>query len=348
MKKYFVPLVVMILAVGSGCKKPNPGDGPVATPPPPPGKKWMVTTVAGTGEASFVNGPVSSATFHFPGDIAINANKEMYVTDVLNFCIRKIALGGVSKLAGGGGFGIIDGNGPAAQFKNPFSVAVDPDGNIYTTDTNDPRIRKTTPAREVTTYAGIETPGYKDGAAGIARFQPGSSIVADAVGNIYVADAGNNRIRKISLSGQVTTLAGTAQFASPGGIAIDKQGTLFVMDRGNFVIRKITADGDVSTFAGTGTAGNKDGNAGEAQFSQDMRDIVIDEAGNLYISDGDRIRKISSQGAVSTIAGSTSGYHDGEGAQAKFNFPNGLGIDAQGNIYVADLDNNRIRKISFE
>ena len=139
----------------------------------------------------------------------------MYVTDVLNFCIRKIALGGVSKLAGGGGFGILDGNGAAAQFKNPYSVAVDPDGNIYTTDENDPRIRKTTPAREVTTYAGIETPGFKDGAGDIAQFKPGSSIVADAAGNIYVADAGNNRIRKISLSGQVTTIAGAAQFASP-------------------------------------------------------------------------------------------------------------------------------------
>jgi sugar lactone lactonase YvrE len=200
----------------------------------------------------------------------------------------------------------------------------------------------------VTTYGGTATPGFKDGSAGIAQFNPGNSIVADAQGNLYVADAGNNRIRKISSNGQVTTIAGPAPFASPGGIAIDKQGNLYVADRGNFNIRKITAAGNVSLFAGSGVSGHKDGNAGEAQFSENLRDIAIDEQGNLYLSDGDMIRKITQQGIVSTIAGSSPGFSDGEGTLATFNFPNGLGIDAQGNIYVADLNNNRIRKISFE
>jgi DNA-binding beta-propeller fold protein YncE len=129
----------------------------------------------------------------------------------------------------------------------------------------------------VTTLAGVATPGFKDGNADIAQFSPGNSIVADAQGNLYVADAGNNRIRKISVNGQVTTIAGPAPFASPGGIAIDKQGNLYVVDRGNFIIRKITPAGNVSPFAGSGTPGNKDGNAGEAQFSENVRDIVIDD-----------------------------------------------------------------------
>jgi hypothetical protein len=120
MKKNSVPVLAILLITVAGCKKNTNENTPI--PDPPTEKKWVVTTVAGTGEASFVNGPVISATFHFPGDVAVNANGEMYVTDLLNFCIRKISLGGVSKLAGGAGFGIINGNGAAAQFKNPYSV----------------------------------------------------------------------------------------------------------------------------------------------------------------------------------------------------------------------------------
>jgi hypothetical protein len=316
--------------------------------------------MAGNGTASFVNGPVASATFRFPGDVAINEDGIIYVTDVLNFCIRKIANGGVSNFAGGSGAGIVDGIGPSAQFKNPYSVALDANGNLYTSDENDPRIRKISPAREVSVYAGIERSGFADGDSDTARFGSGNYIVADAEGNVYVSDGMNNRIRKISLTGQVSTSAGSniagfrngnsagAQFSFPGGIAIDGQGNLYIADRGNFRIRKITPAGDVSTFAGSGTAGSADGNADAAQFSHDMHDIVIDGLGNLYIADGDRIRRVTPQGVVSTIAGSTFGFKDGDGPSAKFNLPNGMTIDAPGNIYVADLNNNRIRKISFE
>lgn len=346
MKNDIILLIIVIIIADVGCKKKPPENNPPIQPPTE--KKWVVTTVAGEGSPSLVNGPVMSATFHFPEDVAVTADGTIYVTDVLNFCIRKITSGQVSTFAGSSGFDIINGNGILAQFKNPYSVTVDANKNLYTTDENDPRIRKITPGADVSTHAGIATPGFADGNADIAQFRPGNSIVADVEGNVFVADATNNRIRKVSIMGQVTTIAGTEQFASPGGIAIDKQGNLFVTDRGSYRIRKITPVGNVSTIAGSGTLGDKDGNAGEAQFSQDMRDIVIDEQGNLYLSDGERIRKITTQGVVSTIAGSTAGFKDGEGNQAKFNYPNGLGIDAQGKIYVADLNNNRIRKISFE
>jgi NHL repeat len=362
MKKYLMPLVAAILIAGIGCKKYNQDYKPPIQPPtePPTGKKWVVRTVAGNGTASFVNGSALSATFHFPGDISVDNDGIIYVTDVLNFCIRKIANGGVSNFAGGSGAGIINDIGPSAQFKNPYSVALDANGNLYTSDEDDPRIRKTSPAREVSVYAGIETPGFADGNANTARFGFGNYIVADAEGNVYVSDAMNNRIRKISVTGQVNTIAGSdtadfrdgngaaAQFSFPGGIAIDRQGNLYVADRGNFRIRKITPAGDVSTFAGSGIPGNAEGNWDAAQFSHDMHDIVIDGQGNLYIADIDRIRKVTPQGVVSTIAGSTFGFRDGDGDYAKFNFPNGLAIDTQGNIYVADLNNNRIRKISFE
>jgi sugar lactone lactonase YvrE len=358
MKKDFMGLVAVILLGLGSCKKNGQMENESGDYLPKE-KKWVVRTIAGEGSASFINGPVLSATFHFPEDVAIAPDGGIYVTDVLNFCVRKIAAGQVSTFAGSG-FGFANGNGSSAQFKNPFSIALDSRGNVYATDENDPRVRKITPAGVVSTYAGSETEGFADGNADAARFFPGNSIITDQNDNLYVADARNNRIRKIDVSGQVTTIAGgagpgfsdgnaaAAKFSSPGGIAIDKQGNLYVIDRGNFRIRKITASGNVSTIAGTGIQGNQDGNAGEAQFSFDMHDIVVDNTGNLYVEDGNRIRKISSQGVVSTIAGSTPGFEDGDGTMAKFNFLSGMGIDATGDIYVTDLINNRVRKISFE
>jgi sugar lactone lactonase YvrE len=358
MKKYFIVFVSGIVMAGIGCKKYNQQYNPPTQPPTQ--KKWVVTTMAGEGTASFVNGPELSATFHFPGDVAVTPDGTIYVTDVLNFCVRRIVNGGVSNFAGGSGSGIVNGIGPLAQFKNPYSVTLDGNGNLYTSDENDPRIRKISPTREVSVYAGIETPGFADGNSDTSRFFPGNSIVADAQGNVYVADAINNRIRKISLSGVVSTIAGSgtdgfrdgngteAQFSFPGGIAIDRLGNLYVADRGNFRIRKITPGGQVSTLAGTGVPGSKNGSAAEAEFSAELRDIVIDGEGNLYLIDFDQIREISLQGIVSTLAGSSSGFRDGDASSSKFNFPAGLGIDAQGTIYVADLNNNRIRKISFE
>lgn len=362
MKKYFIPLIVLILIAVAGCKKDKQGYNPPEPPTEPPTqKKWIVTTVAGNGTASFVNGPALSATFHFPEDVAVGNDGTIYVSDVLNFCIRKIANGGVSNFAGGSGSGIVNGIGSSAQFKNPYSVTLDANGNLYTSDENDPRIRKISPAREVSVYAGIETPGFLDGNANEARFNSGNSIVADAQGNVYVSDAFNHRIRKVSAAGQVTTIAGTgvagfnngnaatAQFNFPGGITIDRQGNLYVVDRGNFRIRKITPTGFVFTVAGSGTPGNADDTANKAQFGFDLQDIAVDTLGNLFVGDGNRIRMISQQGAVSTIAGSIErGFVDGDGPSAKFNFLAGMGIDVQGNLYVADLINNRIRKISFE
>jgi streptogramin lyase len=358
MKKYSMPLVAIILIAGTGCKKNNP----VYKPPtaPPAGKRWIVSTVAGNGAASFVNGPALSATFHFPSDVAVQDDGIMYVTDAFNFSIRKIVNGGVSNFAGGSGAGIEDGIGTAAKFRSPYSVTLDANGNLYVSDGADPRIRRLSSAREVSLYAGMETPGFADGNITTARFDIADYIISDALGNVYVSDAMNNCIRKISATGQVSTIAGNnapgyrdgngaaALFSLPGGIAIDRVGNLYVADKGNFRIRKITRDGDVSTLAGSGVPGYADGNAAAAKFSLNMHDLVIDGQGNLYVADNNRIRKVTPEGLVSTIAGSTFGFNDGDGESAKFNFPNGLGIDGQGTIYVADLNNNRIRKISFE
>ena len=137
-----------------------------------------------------------------------------------------------------------------------------------------------------------------------------------------------------------------AEFSNPAGLVIDKQGNLFVGDQN--CIRKITPDRMVSTFCGNiSVAGYKDGPADVALFSS-INDMVMDEQENIYASDENRIRKITPQGLVSTFAGNTAGYKDGDAASARFNGPVGLAADKQGNIYVADDHNNRIRKISFQ
>jgi sugar lactone lactonase YvrE len=234
---------------------------------------------------------------------------------------------------------------------------LDAEGNLYTLDAADPRIRKINPDADVSIYAGAKTFGYRDGAIDTAQFGQSFGIVTDEYGNIYLADSQNDRIRKISVAKKVTTVAGTgiqgyangnvdtAQFYFATGIAIDKKGNLFVSDGTR--IRQITPAGIVSTFAGSNIRGHMDGKGGTARFSK-IEDIAIDEKGNIYATDEHRIRKITPQGIASTVAGSIAGYEDGDAVSAKFNGPQGLAIDKQGNIYVADFNNRRIRKILFQ
>jgi sugar lactone lactonase YvrE len=210
--------------------------------------------------------------------------------------------------------------------------------------------------RLVTTLAGSTT-GFADGVATAARFSLPFGVAVDAAGNVYVADAGNHRIRKISPAGAVSTLAGStqgfvdgsgtaAQFNNPTAVAVDAAGNVYVADRSNHRIRKISPAGAVSTLAGS-TQGSADGVGTAAQFSN-PEGVAVDAAGNVYVADlnNHRIRKITPAGAVSTLAGSTAGFADGVGAAAQFNFPSGVAVDAAGNVYVADRSNHRIRKIS--
>ena len=323
-------------------------------------KKTIVTTVAGDGTAGLVDGLALTARFKSPLDVAVLNEGTVYVADGFNSCIRKISNGMVTTFAGNGNANIKDGNSFDARFKIPCRLASDAAGNLYLLDAADPRIRKISPAANVSTYAGTSTFGLSDGHVSTAQFGQSFGIAFDAHQNIYIADSQNDCVRKISADGQVATIAGADEgaigknflngkiaalkFHFVKAVAVDKQGNLFVADLNH--IRKVTPNGLITTFIGNDRKELIDGKLRKVRFSE-IEGMVMDDHENIYLTEGDRIRKITPEKIVSTVAGSTAGYEDGDVASAKFNQPKGLAIDTQRNIYVADFNNNRIRKISF-
>lgn len=318
---------------------------------------YTVTTLAGS-TGGFADGAGTAAQFVSPINVCTDAQGNVYVADINNYRIRKITPAGMVSTFAGSTFGYADGSGTAAQFKSPWGICADAQGNIYVTDPNENKIRKITPAGVVTTLAG-STEGHADGTGTAAQFNDPVGICADAQGNLYVTEEGSHKIRKITPAGVVTTFAGSttgyadgtgaaARFASPRGICIDAQGNLFVADGGNARIRKITPAGMVSTLAGS-TAGYADGTGTAAQFAAPCG-ICIDPQGNLYVAEftNNKVRKITPAGVVSTFAGSSQGYTDGGALGARFYNPYGICMDGQGNLFVADRNNYKIRKIYGE
>jgi serine/threonine-protein kinase len=212
----------------------------------------------------------------------------------------------------------------------------------------------------VTTLAGSGAIGATDATGTAASFNSPAGVAVDAAGNVYVADTFNNNIRKITSAGVVTTLAGSgtvgavdatgtaASFFNPFGVAVDAAGNVYVGDYNNHKIRKITSAGVVTTLAGSGTVGAVDATGTAASFYQPAG-VAVDAAGNVYVADGSnhKIRKITSAGVVTTLAGSgTIGAVDATGTAASFKYPYGIAVDAAGNVYVGDSNNHKIRKIT--
>jgi serine/threonine-protein kinase len=266
----------------------------------------------------------------------------------------------VTTFAGSTTAGSANGTAAAAQFNGPAGVAFDTAGNLYVADAANNEIRMITPAGVVTTFAGSITPGDSDGTGGAASFHSPEGVAVDSSGNVYVADTDNNEIRKITPTGVVTTFAGStvaghadgtggaASFTLPTGLAIDAAGDLYVADSGNNEIRMITPAGVVSTLAGSTTAGNADGTGSAASFNQPAG-VAVDASGNVFVADfgNNEIREVTPSGVVTTVAGSgAQGHADGTGTAASFYSPTGVAVDSSGNIYVADTNNNEIRKIT--
>ena len=323
-----------------------------------------VTTIAGDGAYGYADGQGSAAKFDAPVAVAIDATGNLYVSDHNNHCIRKITPEGVVSTFAGSTTstpGHVDGQGTAAQFRNPRSIAIDASGNLYVADEYNDCIRKITPQGMVSTVAGGGGWGYVDGAAGVAKFNAPVDIAIDPLGNLYVTDPGNRRIRMITPQGVVSTVAGNystgfadgqgtaAAFNYPYGIAMDLGGTLFVTDPYNHNIRKITPEYMVSTLNSSRIQGFADGPIASALFYY-PHGIAADASGNLYVADkfNHRIRKISPEGVVTTVAGSTQGFVEGPALEARFYSPTDIAIDGSGNLYIADTGNHAIRKITIE
>lgn len=265
-----------------------------------------VTTFAGSGVQGSLDGNGTTARFYYPEGIAIDGSNNMYVTDRANNEIRKITSAGVvTTIAGSGTPGSLDGNGTAAQFNAPYGITVDSSGNLYVVDNGNNEIRKVTSAGVVTTLAGSTTAGNMDGTGAGAQFNSPYGIVLSSAGDLYVADSGNNTIRKVTTAGVVTTFAGdgitgyidatgtAAELRHPFGITVAPSGTFYVTDRSNYRIRSITATAVVATLAGSGVLGSNDGTGTAAQVYY-PQGIVSDSSGVLYVVDQGsyRIRKI--------------------------------------------------------
>jgi RHS repeat-associated protein len=248
----------------------------------------------------------------------------------------------------------------ASGMNNPLGTAVDNLGNVYVADAGNHRIQKVAPGGTVSTLAGAGYPGYADGTGTSAVFQHPSALTVDGSGNVYVSDQQNHRIRKITPAGVVTTIAGSgsagasngtgtaASFSSPIGLAVDAAGNLYVADYGNHRIRKISPSRVVTTFAGSGAAGMANGTGTAASFRNPMG-LSIDASGNLYVADrlNHAVRKITPAGVVSTLAGNGSaGSANGTGTAASFNQANGVAVNGTGTVYVADLINNLVRRVT--
>ncbi|HTR55663.1 MAG TPA: fibronectin type III domain-containing protein [Kofleriaceae bacterium] len=273
--------------------------------------------------------------FAEPQGLAVDTAGDVYVADYLDNVIRAITPTGIATtLAGTGNDGAVNGPGSTATFLGPEGVAVDAAGNVYVADTHNHLLRKVTPEGEVSTFAGTGDAGNANGASTAASFQFPEGIAVDASGNVYVADTGNNLIRKVTPAGDVSTLAGTgaagsadgagsaASFNQPYGVAVDAAGNLFVGDSGNGLIRKVTPAGEVSTVVAIAANG-----------------VAVDTAGNLYVAcDGAPFDASSVQ--IVTPGGVASTYAQG------FMEPTGVAVDASGNVYAADFLTNLVSKIS--
>jgi sugar lactone lactonase YvrE len=311
---------------------------------------------------SGADGTGRSARLAAPWGVAVDAQGVTYVAEESGAAVRKIAPGGVvTTLAGWVGHvgGAVDDVGAAARFGALYGLALASDGTIYVADADNMAIRRVTADGTVTTWAGtMGVTGSLDGIGNQARFERPIGIAIDPGGTLYVADYNANTIRKISPDRVVTTIAGladsagsadgrgpAARFNHPKGIAIDNDGNLLVSDYKNCTIRKMTPDGVVTTFAGVpGEAGLVDGDLAKARF-QYLGSLAFDRRGNLYVGDGNLIRRIDANGRVTTLAGSPTTFssYDGVGADAAFASPASIAVDADGRLIIADYFNNEIR-----
>ena len=333
----------------------------------------IISLFAGTGARGFSGdgGLAIQASLAEPTGIAVDTKGDVFFTDVVNQRTRVITPDGIISTFAGNGDGRFAGDGGSAlqaAMDFPSKVAFDASGNLYISDTFNYRVRKITPANVISTVAGNGSIAFGgDGGPGTAAsLDEPIGLAIDGRGNLYIGDRLNHRVRKVAPDGTISTVAGNgndtfdgdggpataASLKAPEGVAVDAAGNLFIADRDNYRIRKVTPEGIITTFAGNGQRGFS-GDGGQAQAAALNRpsDLAFDAQGDLFVADTDnqRIRVITPDGIIRTVAGNGKVGSSGDGGlatSASFRNPSAVSIDGAGNIYVADSDNERIRRIN--
>ena len=334
----------------------------------------IISTIVGTGLTDYCGDgeQASKAMLYFPEAIAFDAKGSLYITDVANFRIRKVDVNGVISTFAGNGVDNYSGDGglaTSASVSGLSGIAVDGSGNVFLS-AGQSRIRKVDVNGIISKFAGNVSSGFTgDGGLAIsASLNAPEGLACDASGNVYVADASNMRIRKISTSGIISTIAGNglgssncpsdfgnggqalnACLCAPSGVFVDVSGEVYIADRANQRIRKVDNTGIISNVAGVTNFSGDGGLAISAELYWPTG-VAIDSKGNKYIADQYHhiIRKVDKYGVITTIAGRRFGAFSGDGGlatEAVLNSPQGVAVDKQGNIFIADTYNNRVRKI---
>ena len=337
----------------------------------------LITTIAGNGISGFtgVGGPATAAEFSYSQGIAVNSKGDVYFTDTQNNLVWKVAagIGTISIVAGMGTSGYTGDSGlaTAAELNYPTALGFDAAGNLYITDTDNEVIRRVSATTGViTTIAGNGTGGYKgdSGPATEAELASPVGLALDIAGSLYIADEDNEVIRKVNLNtGIITTFAGDGSYKSSGDggpalaagipfpytLAVDGAGNLYISGNSNTVRKVTVSTGIITSVAGDGDGGYSGDGSQALSAEIGAQGIALDHAGNLYISGfSNAVREVSaSTGVITTIAGNGYYGYNGDGnsaTAAELAYPSGIALDASGNLYIADSDNYRIRKVTFQ
>ena len=331
-----------------------------------------VNFIAGDGALGYSGdgAAATSAGLIEPFALAVDSSGNVYIDERGDGRIRKIdTKGNISTIAGNGTLGFTgdSGTGTTAELNLPQGVAIDSSGNVYIADTQNNRVRKLS-GGTISTVAGNGVYAYSgdNGPAIQAQLNSPQAVAADAAGNFYIADTANHVVRKVAANGTITTLAGngsagsggdngaatSAQLNKPAGVTVDSAGNVYIADTANSRVRKVVPGGTISTVAGGGTPGyGGDGGAGTSAALNFPSGLAVDAAGNVYIADTDNsvIRKLSTGGTITTVAGNGLEGYAGDGnpaTAAQLTYPQAVAVDSAGNLYIADSENNRVRMVT--
>jgi uncharacterized protein (TIGR03437 family) len=343
-----------------------------------------LTVVAGTGSTGLYSGdnnPATSAALSLPTDVAVDRNGTLYIADFGNSRIRTVTNGIIRTIAGSPDAPALTEGQDAlnVRLNGPTGVGVDVAGNVYLVESGigsgtglargDFKVFKIDTQGILTALAGNAQFSFSgDGSQAIrSQLNGATGVSVDSAGNVYIADTGNNRLRMVAPNGTISTVAGTgdagfagdyaapasSELKSPAGVTVDPQAHIYLADTGNSRVRRIDPGGNIFTYAGNGNASYfGDGLAAHAASVNQPQGVALDSAGAVYIADtlDNAVRKVSPDGTITTIAGYGSPAFGGDGGpatKAALNHPQGVTVDANGNVYIADTGNNRVRKVDM-